>query len=73
MKMISIIELEKYIAGTNIFGIVIGKFYYKKKLCTIILLKVYKNFQVGFYYIILPYGLAVRILVKSGKEFLFNT
>ena len=36
--MILTIELKKYKAGINVFGIIIGKLYYKKKSCPIILL-----------------------------------
>ena len=70
--MISIVKLKKYIAGTSIFGIIIGKLYYKKKLYLIILFEVNKSLKVGFYYTILPLNLAIYLQVKGNKEFLFN-
>ena len=55
--MISAIELKKCVANAGIFGIVVGKFRYRKKLYPIILLKVDKGLEVGFYYTILPFSL----------------
>ena len=66
--MISAIELEKYVAGASILGIVVSKFRYKKKPCPIILLEVDKNSEVGFYRTILPLNLAVRLRVEGGEE-----
>lgn len=45
----------------DIWSIIIGKFCLKKKLCLVILLKINKGLKVGFYYIILPLGLAVYL------------
>ena len=59
--MIFIVELKKYVTGTSIFGIIVGKFYYRKKLYSIILLKVNKSLEVGFYYTILSFSLAVYL------------
>ena len=70
--MISVIKLEKYIVGVSIFGIIISKLNYKKKLCLIILLKVDKNLEIGVYCTILPLSLVDCLRVKSGKEFLFD-
>ena len=47
--------------NTNIFGIIIGKLYYKKKLYLIILFKINKNLKINFYYIILFLGLAIHL------------
>ena len=55
--MISVIKNKKYVAGTNIFGIIIGKFYYKKKLCLIILFKIDKASKIGVNCAILSLGL----------------
>ena len=55
-----------------IFSIIISKFYYKKKLYLVILLKIDNNLKVGFYYIILLFNLAVYLEVKSYKKFLFS-
>ena len=46
--MIFVIKLKKYMVGTGIFSIVMGKFYYKKKLCPIILLKIDKSLKISF-------------------------
>ena len=59
--MIFAIELEKYMAGAGILGVVVGKFYHRKKLCLIILLKVNKNSEVNFYHTILPFDLIVHL------------
>ena len=59
-------------ADASILGIVIGKFYYKKKPCLIILFKVDKKLEVGFYYTILPFDLIVYLWVKDGGEFSLN-
>ena len=70
--MISVIELEKCVAGAGIFGIIVGELCHEKKLCSIILLEVDKGLEVGFYCIILPLSLAVCLLVESGEESLFD-
>ena len=57
--MIFAIELEKYINGASIFGIIIGKLCYKKKLCLIILFKVDKSLKINLYYTILSLNLAI--------------
>ena len=58
-KIIVAIELEKYIAGNGIFGIIISKFCYKKKLYLIILFKVDKSSKVNFYCASLPLNLSI--------------
>ena len=70
--MISTIKLKKYMASTSIFSIVISKLCYGKKLYLIILLKVNKNLEVGFYYIILSFSLAISLWIKGDKKFLFD-
>ena len=66
--MISVIELKKYIAGTGVFGIVVGKLCHEKKPCLIILLVVDENSKVDFYCIILPLSLAVCLRMKSSEK-----
>ena len=51
-------KLEKYMADANILGIIIYKFYYKKKMCPIILFKVDKSQKIGLYNVILSFNLA---------------
>ena len=67
--MISAIELKRCVAGAGILGIVISKLRHGKKPCPIILLKVDKDSEVGFYRSILPLNLAVRLRVEGGGEF----
>ena len=59
--MISVIKLKRHMANASIPGIIIGKFCHEKKLCPIILLKVDKNLEVGFYCTILSFGLTVHL------------
>ena len=60
-KVISAIELQKYMADAGILGVVIGKLRYRKKPCLIILFKVDKDSEVSFHHTILPFGLTVRL------------
>ena len=66
--MISAIELEKCVAGAGIFGIVVSELRHRKKPCPIILLKVDKDLEKGFYYTILPLNLALCLQVEGGGE-----
>ena len=59
--MIFVVELKRYMASASIFGVIIGKFNYEKKLCLVILFEVNKGSKVGFYYIILPFGLIIYL------------
>ena len=59
-------------ADAGVFGIVVGKLRHKKKPCLIILLKVDKSSEVGFYCIILPFNLPVRLGVESSAMFLLD-
>ena len=70
--MISAIKLKKYMAGVNILGVIINKFRYDKKLCPIILLKVDKSLEIGFYCTILPFHLAVYLQIEDNKKFPLN-
>ena len=60
-------------ANVNIFGIIISKLRYEKKPCPVILLKVDKDLDVGFYHAILLFGLIVHLWVKDGGESSLNT
>ena len=66
--MISAIELEKYMADASILGIIVNKLHYRKKLCSIILLKVDKGLEVDFYYSILSFGLIIYLWVEASRE-----
>ena len=48
-------------ASARIFGVIIDKLCYEKKLCLIILLEVDKGLKVGFYYTILSFSLPARL------------
>ena len=52
--------------SASIFDIIIGKFCYKKKPYSIILLKVNKNLKVNFYYIIPSINMAICLRIKGG-------
>ena len=66
--MISAIELKKCVDGAGILGIVVSKFRHRKKPCPIILLKVNKSLEIGFYRTILPLSLAIYLRVEGGRE-----
>ena len=70
--MISAIELEKYMAGVGIFGDVVGKFRYKKKPYSIILLEIDKDSEVGFYCTILSFNLTVHLWMEGNRESLLD-
>ena len=59
-------------AGAGILGIVVSKLRHEKKLCPIILLKVDKGLEVGFYCTILLLSLAVRLQMNGGGESLLD-
>ena len=54
-------KLEKFVASTGIFGVVIGKLRHRKKLYLNILLEVDKDLEVGFHCAILPFGLNIYL------------
>ena len=66
--MISAIKLEKCVAGAGILGIVLYKLCYGKKPYLIILFKIDKNSELGFYCTILSFDLTVRLLMKGGEK-----
>ena len=65
-------EFKRCVTGAGIFGIVIDKLYHGKEPCPIILLKVDKGSKVGFYHIILPFGLHIRLGVENDRDFLLD-
>ena len=69
MRVISVIELKRCVVDDGIFGVIVSKLCYEKKLCPIILLEVDKGSKVGFYCTILPFGLTIYLWLKSGREF----
>ena len=71
--MIFIIELKRRMTNISIFGIIMDKFYYKKKPCPFILFKIDKSLKVGFYCTILPFVLTICLWMESNKESLLNS
>ena len=59
--MIFVIKFKGYMTNIDIFGIIIDKFYHKKKPCLIILLKVDKDLKVNVHYTILHLSLIVHL------------
>ena len=59
-------------ASADIFGVIVSELRYKKKPCPIIPFEVNKSLEVGFYCIILPFSLAIRLRVEDGGEFSLN-
>ena len=47
-------------------GITINKFYYKKKLCLVILYKVNINFKMCLYHTILSLNLAIYLKIENN-------
>ena len=70
--MISALKFKKHVANASIFGIIIGKFCYKKKLCLVILFEIDENSKIGFYCIILPLNLTVRLWMEGGRKLLLD-
>ena len=64
--MISVVKFLKRMAGASIFGIIISKLYYKKKLCPIILFKINKSLKVDLHYTILSLSLTICLKIKGG-------
>lgn len=56
----------------SIFGVIIGKFYYEKKLYSIILFKFNKDLKVGFHCTILSFDFAIHLWVADGIESLLD-
>ena len=60
-------------AVASILGMIVSKFCYEKKLCSIILLKFDKNLEISFYYTILPLSLVVYLWKESDRKFSLDT
>lgn len=57
---------------TSIIGIIISKFSFGHKLCSLVLLKIDEYLQICLYCTIFLFGLAVGLRVEGGEELLFN-
>ena len=71
--MISIVQLKEHVANASILDIIVSKFRYIKKLYSIILLKIDKNLEINFYYIILPFSLIIYLWIKDDRKSLLDT
>ena len=70
--MMSAIELEKYVVNASILSIIVSKFCHGKKSCSIILLEVDKDLEVGFHCTILSLSLVVYLRVEGGRKSLLD-
>ena len=64
--MVSAIELERRVAGTRIFGIIISELGHWQEPSPVVLLKVDEGSEVGFYCTILRSGLTVSLRMEGG-------
>ena len=69
MRVVAAVQLKGCVAGASVFCIIIGKFSHWKKLYPVVLFKVNKNTEVGFYCAILPLNLAISLRMENcGKS-----
>ena len=59
-------------AGTSVFGIIVGKLSHKKEMRPIILLKIDKALEIGFYHTIFRLSLAIYLEIKGDGELLLD-
>lgn len=71
-KMITVVKLEKDIAGTDILSIVILKFSHKQELCPVFLVLIDGNLQLNLHYSVLSLGLAICLRIKCNWKLLLN-
>ena len=70
--MISTIKLKQCLTDIGVLDIIVSKLRYEKEPCLIILLKIDKNLEIGFYYTILFFGLPVRLEMENSRKFLLH-
>ena len=71
--MVVVAELERRVAGTGIFGIVVYKFNHWQEKFLVILLLVYKNSKIYFHYTVLPFSFVIGLRIESHRESLFDS
>lgn len=59
-------------ANACIYCIVINKLRYLQKLYSVILFKIDNSLELNFYYIILSFGLTIRLKMKGDKKLLLD-
>ena len=62
--MIFTIKLKRLISNASIFYIIICKINFKYKFYLVVLLVIYIDFKLDFYYTILSLNLAIRLKIK---------
>lgn len=58
------IELKRNMTNACNICIIVGKFYYWKKPCLSILFIIYKGLELGCYYYVLSFNLAISLQIK---------
>ena len=66
-RLLFAIELERYVADTRIFGIIIYKFYHGQEFCQVILLSINKNLEIRLHYTVLPLYLIIYLMLESFR------
>lgn len=71
-EMEAAIKLEESVADNSIFLVIVSKFSYRQKFCSVTLFIIDNNLKIGFYYAVISFGLTVGLRVKCGRKFLLN-
>ena len=69
--MVAVIQVERHMANARIFGIIISELGHRQEVCTVILFKIDKGLEVGFYRAILTFGLAICLKMEDCEKLLF--
>ena len=67
--MVAIVQLKRRIASAHIFSIVESILSHWQELCPVILFEIDKSLDIGFYWIVLTFGLAVCLRMESYEKF----
>ncbi len=62
------VQFERYVTGTGVFRIIVGKFSHWYEPVPIILLEIDQSSEIGLYRAVLPLGLAISLSVESSGE-----
>ena len=69
--MIAAVQLKRYMAGAQVFRVVVSKLGYRYEPGPVILFEVHRNSVVRFYCTALSLSLTVNLKVESGEKSLF--
>ena len=72
MEIVATMEFKKPIVNAYIVYIIVGKLRYWEKPSLVILLIINKNPKISFYYMVLPFNLAVKLRIKGSKWLLLD-